>query len=71
MDYRAVRKRLMRRVARLTGTNNVSVSHHAGAYRVVVSKPERANPATPHVLSRYLQQLDDFADLEITCEVMP
>jgi len=69
MDYRAVRKRLKRRVARLTGADNVSVSHHAGAYRIVVHKPERANAATPRVLSRYLGQLDDFADIVITCEV--
>ncbi len=69
MDYRAVRKRLKRRVARLTGASNVSISHHAGAYQIVLHRPEHANAATPHVLAKYLKQLDDFADLEISCEV--
>lgn len=70
-DVRNIAKRLRRRACRLTAARQVRVLHREGTFHIIVLSPEDGRTSHALTLPRYLRQLDEFSDLNITCEVIP
>lgn len=70
-DVRNVAKRLRRHACRLIAAHQVRVLHRQGTFHIIVLSPEDGRTSHALLLPRYLRLIDEFANLSITCEVIP